>query len=124
MGKMADASYDVVIVGGSKAIIAGMYLAKYGGMSVALFEEKHELCSGWCTEEGPAPGILANHCSAEHYSSYWTLIKEDFPEWEEYGVKVDDGECYAREQVLQHVYGPRDGVGGLRHDPEARGCHG
>jgi len=87
---MSDATYDIVFVGGgNKGLIASMYLTKYGGMEVALFEEKHEVGTGWCTEESPAPGFLANHCSHEHVDIelYHKPVYEDFPEWEEYGAK-------------------------------------
>jgi len=88
---MADASYDVVIVGGgNKSMVAAMYLAKYGGLSVGVFEDRHELCGGWCTEESPAPGFLADHCSSWHTRAYYTLVWEDFPEWIEYGAKPID----------------------------------
>jgi len=84
---MADASYDVVMVGGgNKGLIAAMYLTKYGGMSVGIFEEKHELGGGWCTEESPAPGFLANH-HAHNLSDRFGPVYEDFPEWIEYGVR-------------------------------------
>jgi L-2-hydroxyglutarate oxidase LhgO len=40
---MADATYDAVLIGGgTKALITAMYLAKYGGMSVCIFERAHE----------------------------------------------------------------------------------
>ena len=36
---MADATYDAVVIGaGNKGLILAMYLARYGGMDVALFE--------------------------------------------------------------------------------------
>jgi len=36
---MADASFDVVIVGGgNKALIAAMYLARYAKLEVGIFE--------------------------------------------------------------------------------------
>jgi phytoene dehydrogenase-like protein len=39
---MADKEYDVVFVGGGqKAIVAAMYLTKYGHLKVGLFEERH-----------------------------------------------------------------------------------
>ncbi|MDY6862974.1 MAG: NAD(P)/FAD-dependent oxidoreductase [Thermodesulfobacteriota bacterium] len=87
---MADASFDIVVVGGgNKALIASMYLTKYGGLKVGIFEEKHELGTGWCTEESPAPGFLANHCSHIHpdFETYHKPVYEDFPEWIDYGVK-------------------------------------
>ncbi|MFH1775764.1 MAG: hypothetical protein ABH839_03850 [Chloroflexota bacterium] len=88
---MADASYDVVIVGGgNKTLITAMYLTKYAGLSVGVFEEKHELGTGWCSEESPAPGFIANHCSSAHTTEYNTLVNEDFPEWIEYGAKQID----------------------------------
>ncbi len=86
---MADASYDVVIVGGgTKGLVAAMYLTKYGGMSVGIFEDKHELGTGWSAEESPAPGFVAAHCSSYHSREYHILVHEDFPEWAEYGAKV------------------------------------
>ena len=63
---MADKSFDVVIVGGgNKALVAGMYLQKYGGLSVGIFEERHELGGGWSSEESPAPGFIADHHSTD-----------------------------------------------------------
>ena len=39
---MADKSFDVIIVGGgNKGLVAGMYLQKYGGLSVGIFEKRH-----------------------------------------------------------------------------------
>lgn len=88
---MADAAYDVVIIGGgNKALIAAMYLTTYGSLSVGIFEERHELAAGWSSEESPAPGFLANHCSSWHSREYHTLVYEDFPEWGEYGAKQVD----------------------------------
>lgn len=88
---MADASYDVVIVGGgNKALIAAMYLTKYGGMKVGIFEDRHELGGGWAGEESTAPGFYTDHCSAMHSREYHKLTWEDFPEWAEYGAKPYD----------------------------------
>ena len=86
---MADLSFDAVLIGGgSKGLVAAMYLTKYGGMSVGIFEERHELGGGWCSEESPAPGFIADHCSHVHgLYSYHKPVYEDFPEWEEYGAK-------------------------------------
>ncbi|MBI2211946.1 MAG: NAD(P)-binding protein, partial [Deltaproteobacteria bacterium] len=58
---MADTTFDAVIVGGgNKALVAAIYLAKYGGMKVALFEERHELGGGWGSHEAAAPGFISN----------------------------------------------------------------
>ena len=52
---MADASYDVVVIGGgTKSMVTAMYLAKYGGMDVAVFEARHEIGGGISSEEGLA----------------------------------------------------------------------
>jgi len=61
---MSDQVFDAVIIGGgNKGLIMGMYLARYGGMSVGIFERRHEAGGGWTTEEGAAPGFL-NDCHA------------------------------------------------------------
>ena len=57
---MADMSFDVVIVGGGcKGLSTGLYLAKYGGMSVGIFEELHELGGGLAGTRQPM-GRVAN----------------------------------------------------------------
>ncbi len=84
---MADSEYDVVFVGGGqKAIVAAMYLAKYGGLKVCLFEERHELGTGWSSEE-PAGGYVGNTCSAGHIGWYQGPLYRDFPEFEDYGAR-------------------------------------
>ena len=84
---MADKSYDVVITGGGqKGIVLAMYLTKYGGLSVGLFEERHELGTGWSTEE-PSPGWAGNTCSNDHIGIYHTPVYWDFPEWKDYGAR-------------------------------------
>ncbi len=86
---MADKGFDVVIVGGgNKALIACMYLCKYGKMEVGIFEEKHDVGSGWSNEESPAPGFIAHHCSHYHAPDiYHVPVYEDFPEWKGYGAE-------------------------------------
>ena len=84
---MADKSYDVVIVGaGNKALVLAMYLTKYGGLSVGMFEERHELGTGWSSEE-PSPGFAGNTCSNDHISWYHTPVYWDFPEFKDYGAR-------------------------------------
>jgi len=84
---MADKSFDVIIVGGgNKGLVASMYLAKFGGMNVGIFEERHELGGGWSSEE-PVPGFVANTCSTEHFPHYHIPVKEDIPEFVEYGCR-------------------------------------
>ena len=56
---MADASYDVVVIGGGhNALITSCYLAA-NGLSVAVFERAHELGGGTCSEELPLPGFVS-----------------------------------------------------------------
>lgn len=79
---MADMSFDVVCVGaGNKNLAFGCYATKYGGLSVGMFEDRHEAGAGWSSEESPAPGFIANHCSHVHADPcYHFLLFEDFPE--------------------------------------------
>ena len=108
---MPDLEFDIVIVGGGcKGLSTGIYLAKYGGMSVGIFEETYELGGGLAGDQ-IAPGIQCNtHAGGHQWWYYDTLIKEDFPElWEE-GLNLlpvdsnvvigfDDESCLA-------LYGP------------------
>lgn len=87
---MADKVYDVVFVGcGSKSSAAAMYLTKYAKLSVGIFEERHEICAGWCSEEQIAPGWVADPCSNmhTHWPMYWGPVFEDFPELADHGVQ-------------------------------------
>lgn len=85
---MADQTYDAIIIGaGAKGLTLAMYLAKYGGMEVALFEKKHETGGGWFSDESPAPGFIADHCATGVSAGYHFAVSMDFPEWEELGGK-------------------------------------
>jgi beta-carotene ketolase (CrtO type) len=83
---MADQSFDAIIIGGgTKALITAMYLAKYGGMEVAIFERRHELGGGWSSEESAAPGFITN-THAVNINKYWKIVIErDFPDFKEKG---------------------------------------
>ena len=111
---MADKSYDVVFVGGgNKALVTAMYLTKYAGLKVGMFEERHELGSGWSSEE-PSPGFAGNTCSNNHMSWYQTPLYWDFPEFKDYGARYgiapttvgtafDDDTCFLQFSALPEV---------------------
>ncbi|MDO8786354.1 MAG: NAD(P)-binding protein, partial [Syntrophales bacterium] len=88
---MADAKYDAIVIGGSggKALTAAAYLAKYGGMKVAVFEWRHEAGGGWSTEESPAPGFLGEVCASgvNEFTYAFDIIQEDFPGIREKGFR-------------------------------------
>ncbi len=80
---MADKTYDAIIIGGgNKGLVLAMYLAKYGGMDVAIFERRHELGGGWSSEESAAPGFLTD-THATHIAKFYhePIINWDFPEF-------------------------------------------
>ena len=58
---MADLTFDAVLCGGgNKSLVLAMYLARYAGMSVGVFERRHEIGGGLATEETAAPGFRGN----------------------------------------------------------------
>jgi len=60
---VADASFDVVVIGGGhQGLIAANYMAK-NGYTVGLFEQRRELGGGACTEPRPASGFRGNPCA-------------------------------------------------------------
>lgn len=86
---MADEKYDVIIIGGgNKALITAMYLTKYGGMKVGVFEIRHEAGGGWSSEEVAAPGFVSNTHATLMGPWYHELIWEDFPDFEEKGAEL------------------------------------
>ena len=77
---MADKSFDIVIIGGgNKGLVAGMYLQKYGGLDVGIFEHRHELGGGWSSEESAAPGFIADHHSTDFTFAHCEVLEQDFP---------------------------------------------
>ncbi len=89
---MPDKTFDVVVAGGgSKGLITAMYLAKYGGMSVGIFERLHEIGGAWCASE-PAPGFIGDTCSTEIWPWYHKATELDFPDFFEKGAEIVYGE--------------------------------
>jgi len=92
---MPDETYDAVIIGGgTKGLFLAMYLARYGGMSVGIFERRHEIGGGLASEENAAPGFVGNtHATMIYMHYHWPPLLRDFAEFEEYGCKVDQHVC-------------------------------
>jgi phytoene dehydrogenase-like protein len=86
---MADKSFDAIIIGGgNKGLVLAMYLAKYGGMDVAILESRHELGGGWSSEESAAPGFMTDtHATTIAKFYHEPIMTWDFPEFEEKGAK-------------------------------------
>ena len=85
---MADKAYDAVIVGGgNKGLLLAMYLVKYGGMSVGVFERRHEIGGCCATEELSAPGFLGNTHANMILPWYFVPVIRDFPEFWDYGAQ-------------------------------------
>jgi len=91
---MADATFDAVIVGGgNKALFLAMYLVKYGGMSVGIFERRHEIGGCLCTEEISAPGFRGNDHANIILPWYYGPVWRDFPEFWDYGGQWEQHLC-------------------------------
>jgi phytoene dehydrogenase-like protein len=87
---MGDQAYDAVIVGGgNKGLLLAMYLIKYGGMSVGVFERRHEVGGCCATEELSAPGFLGNTHANMILPWYFVPVLRDFPEFSKSGAEWD-----------------------------------
>jgi phytoene dehydrogenase-like protein len=123
---MADATYDVIIVGGgNKALVTAIYLAKYGGMKVALFEERHELGGGWGSHEAASPGFISNTHASTVRRWYFLPLYRDFPEIEEKGFKllhnkVALGFILKEDQSFLPLYHPEEDPSGEKTLQEVR----
>ena len=109
---MADATYDVVIIGGGhNGLICACYLA-WAGMKVAVFEKEYELGGGACSEEQPLPAFVSNPCAS--FTHVWnTPAWLDFKLWEKGGWYLfnqegadsvslfDDGTCLVKYSPLE-----------------------
>jgi phytoene dehydrogenase-like protein len=84
---MPDATYDAVIVGaGHNGLCLAAYLAR-AGLSVAVFERRHEEGSGVNSEEATVPGFIHNlHAQYMEFIEYMPFY-HDF-ELEKFGAKM------------------------------------
>jgi len=97
---MADENFDAVIIrGGSKALVAALYLQAYGGMKVAVFERLLELGGSWCSIERVCPGFIGDSHSSTMTDWYFLPLFYDFPRFEEYG-----GNLFAYKAGLAQVW--------------------
>ena len=112
---MADQTFDVVIVGGgNKALIAAMYLAKYGKLKVGIFEESYEPGDGRTQKEQAAEFISAT-CLMGQAEFYHIPVYQDFPEWKDYGAryghtKASLGTCFKEDDSCFIQYTAFDDV--------------
>ncbi len=91
---MADATFDAVIVGGgNKSLLLAMYLTKYAGLSVGIFERRHEIGGCLATEEMSAPGFRGNTHANIILPWYYAPVWRDFPEFWDYGAQWDQHTC-------------------------------
>ncbi len=110
---MADATFDAVVVGGGvKGLPCALYLAGYGGMSVAVLEREHECGGGWCsTDYG---GFYSAPHSMAHAFWYHDLPDQDFPginaEVEWVGAEISQAVIFKEDQHAVCLYFPD-------HDP-------
>ncbi len=84
---MADASFDAIIIGaGHNGLSLGAYLAK-AGLSVGIFERRHEDGGGANTEEATVPGFHHNlHAQYMEFIDYMPIY-HDF-ELEKMGARM------------------------------------
>jgi len=107
---MPDETFDAVIVGGgNKALFLAMYLVKYGQMSVGIFERRHEIGGCLATEESAAPGFRVNTHATMQLPFYYLPLWRDFPEFWEYGAKLDQhlsnaGAIFRNNQTCLTIY--------------------
>jgi phytoene dehydrogenase-like protein len=114
---MADQSFDAVIVGGgNKALLLAMYLIEYGGMSVGIFERRHEIGGCLATEELSAPGFRGNTHANIILPWYYAPVWRDFPDFWDYGAQWEqhtcsDGFVFKDKENCLAIYS-------VKHDPD------
>jgi len=113
---MPDDQFDAIIVGGgTKALMLALYLIKYAGMSVGIFERRHEIGGCLVTDETTVPGFRGNTHANIILPWYYLPIWRDFPEFWEYGAKINqylasDGAVFRNNQTCLVIYSEK-------HDP-------
>ncbi len=111
---MADKSFDAIIIGGgNKGLVTAMYLQRYGGMEVGIFERRHEVGGSWASEEAPAPGFTGNPHATTVANWYTEILEEDFPTFKERGFKwipypVPLGAVFLEDESCIAYYSPID----------------
>jgi len=81
-------------------------------MSVGIFEKRHEAGGGWSTDEGAAPGFLADYHASSVGYIYHLTTQADFPEWRELGgeltnPKVATAAIFKEDDSSGLIYNPR-----------------
>lgn len=113
---MPDETFDAVIVGGgTKALLLALYLTRYAGMSVGIFERRHEIGGCLCTDEVTAGGFRGNTHANIILPWYYLPVWRDFPEFWEYGARIDqypasDGASFRDNGTALVIYSEK-------HDP-------
>jgi len=78
---MADLTFDAVICGGgNKALMLAMYLSKYAGMSVGIFE-RDTRSAGPGHRRDLGPRIPWQHPRQHNAAWYYAPLWRDFPEF-------------------------------------------
>ncbi len=91
---MPDETFDAVIIGGgTKGLYLAMWLTRYGGMTVGMFERRHEIGGAMATEETAAPGFRGNTHANLMLPPYHAALYRDFPEIWDYGLQYDQYLC-------------------------------
>ncbi len=107
---MPDDNFDAVIIGGgTKALMLALYLTKYAGMSVAIFERRHEIGGCLATDESTVPGFRGNTHANIILPWYYLPIWRDFPEFWDYGARTNqylcsDGAIFRKNQTCLVIY--------------------
>jgi len=111
---MPDATFDAVLCGGgNKSLLLALYLTKYAGMSVGIFERRHEIGGGLATEEISAPGFRGNTHANIILPFYYPPVWRDFPEFWDLGAQWDqyhvaNGACFADNDTCLAIYSAKN----------------